>query len=78
MKLVNHTLAQIGLELKISTPLTTYVARHTFASTLKSKEVPASVIKEMMGHANEQTTEIYLKEFSNDVLSVASEHLRID
>lgn len=34
--------------------------------------------KEMMGHANEATTEIYLKEFSNDVLSVASEHLNIE
>jgi len=45
---------------------------------LKSKDVPASVIKEMMGHSNEETTEIYLKEFSNDVLSLASEQLNIE
>jgi len=69
---------KMGVHLGILTSLTTYVARHTFASTLKSKEVPASVIKEMMGHANEQTTEIYLKAFGNDVLSVASEHLNIE
>lgn len=31
-----------------------------------------------MGHANEQTTEIYLKAIGNDVLSVASEHLNIE
>lgn len=78
LKKVNKSLGDIGKELEISTPLTTYVARHTFASTLKSKEIPASVIKEMMGHASEETTEIYLKEFSNDVLSIASEHLNIE
>ncbi|TSA31496.1 MAG: site-specific integrase [Porphyromonadaceae bacterium] len=78
LKKVNDSLDKMGIHLGISTPLTTYVARHTFASTLKSKEVPASVIKEMMGHANEQTTEIYRKAFGNDVLSVASEHLNIE
>lgn len=78
IKKINNALGDIGEDLGISTPLTTYVARHTFASTLKNKDVPASVIKEMMGHANEETTEIYLKEFSNDVLSVASENLNIE
>ena len=78
IKKINYALGDIGEDLGISTPLTTYVARHTFASTLKSKNIPASVIKEMMGHANEETTEIYLKEFSNDVLSVASENLNIE
>jgi len=78
LKAINEAVTDMGKELKILTPLTTYVARHTFAITLKSKDVPASVIKEMMGHANEATTEIYLKEFSNDVLSVASEHLNIE
>ncbi|MBT3243776.1 MAG: tyrosine-type recombinase/integrase [Bacteroidetes bacterium] len=74
----NSSLSDIGSKLEISTPLTTYVARHTFASTLKSKDVSASVIKKMMGHTSEETTEIYLKEFANDVLSVASERLNTE
>lgn len=78
IKKVNDSLEEIRVKVGISTHLTTYVARHTFATTLKNKDVSASVIKEMMGHANEQTTERYLKEFSNDVLSIASELLKIE
>lgn len=78
LKKINKTLSNIGEELEISTPLTSYVARHTFASTMKSRNAPASAIKEMMGHENEETTEIYLKEFSNDVLSQYSDLLDIE
>lgn len=41
-------------------PLTMYVARHSWASIAKSKNIPVSVISEGMGHDSEKTTRIYL------------------
>ena len=41
-------------------PLTMYVARHSWASAAKNKNIPISVISEGMGHDSEKTTQIYL------------------
>lgn len=41
-------------------PLTSYVARHTWASIAKSKNIPVSTISEALGHDSETTTRIYL------------------
>jgi hypothetical protein len=37
----------------------------------------SAIIKEMMGHAKEETTEIYLKGFENKILDDASELLNL-
>jgi len=74
---INRVLKQMGEDLKIPIPLTTYVARHTFASILKSHGTSASIIKEMMGHTKEETTVIYLKEFENETLDRTSELLNL-
>ncbi len=76
-RLVNRVLKQIGEDLGIPIPLTTYVARHSFASILKSHGTSASIIKEMMGHTKEETTVIYLKEFENETLDKTSELLNL-
>ena len=76
-RLVNRVLKEIGKTLEIETPLTTYVARHTFASVLKSQGTSSAIIKEMMGHTKEDTTEIYLKGFENKILDDASELLNL-
>lgn len=73
----NKVLKAIGTSLKIETPITTYVARHSFASVLKRQGTAASIIKEMMGHTKEETTEIYLKNFENETLANASELLKM-
>jgi integrase len=57
---VNHYLKDIGCNLRLNISLTTYVARHTWASVARSKNVPLSVISEGMGHDSEATTRIYL------------------
>lgn len=73
----NKTLKEIGKSLNIETPITTYVARHTFASVLKHQGTAASIIKEMMGHTKEETTEIYLKNFENETLAETSKLLKM-
>lgn len=58
--LVNVKLKKIGEQLGLEIPLTSYVARHSWASIAKSKNIPLSTISEAMGHDSESTTRIYL------------------
>ena len=58
--LVNDKLRRLGERLGLAIPLTSYVARHGWASIALSKHVPLSIICEAMGHDSERTTQIYL------------------
>jgi len=57
---VNCLLKTIGRKLDLPIPLTMYVARHSWASIAKNRNIPISVISECMGHDSESTTQIYL------------------
>ena len=57
---INRQLKVLGKELGMSVPLTHYVARQSWASAARSKNIPISVISEGMGHDSETTTRIYL------------------
>lgn len=57
---INRNLKLIGEQIGLSIPLTTYVARHSWASIAHSKNVSLSVISEALGHDSEKTTRIYL------------------
>jgi len=54
--LLNCHLNALGKQLGLSTPLTMYRARHTWASTALTNNVPISVISQGMGHDSETTT----------------------
>jgi site-specific recombinase XerD len=69
--MVNVDLKDIGKKLEISTKLTTYVARHTFATVMKRNGVPVSLIGQALGHEDEKTTQIYLDSFNMDILEQA-------
>lgn len=60
-RIVNAQLNAIGRRLGLQQPLTTYVARHSWASIARTMDVPIAVISEAMGHTSEHTTRIYLK-----------------
>ena len=66
LKEVNAALKEIANILGIDTPLTTYVARHTYATTLKRKSVDITKISEGLGHADIMTTMAYLEKFNNN------------
>ena len=55
-----------------SQPLTMYVARHSWASAAKAKNVPLSVISEGMGHDSKATTQIYLASLETSVIDKAN------
>ena len=75
LKSVNGELRKIGNELGLTFPLTTYVARHSYASVLKHAGVDVSLISESLGHADLTTTQIYLDSFGNDRIDEAMTHL---
>lgn len=58
--LTNAKLKMLGEQLGLAITLTTYVARHAWASIARSKNIPVSTISEAMGHDSESTTLIYL------------------
>lgn len=68
----NRHLKEIGQMLKLETPLTTYVARHSWATQAKKIGIPTSVISEGLGHTSEKTTQIYLKNFDRSTLDKAN------
>lgn len=70
---VNASLKTIASELELSElKLTTYVARHSFATVMKRSGQSVAIISEAMGHDSESTTQIYLDSFENDVLDEAT------
>lgn len=72
MLLINRYLKTIAELAKISTPLTMYVARHSWASIAQSKNVPMQTISLGMGHDNEETTRIYLASIQTNVIDNAN------
>lgn len=75
LKKVNRDLKVLGGEAKIKIPLTTYVARHSWATIMKNSGIPTAVISEGLGHPDEKTTQIYLEKFENSVLDDANRKL---
>jgi site-specific recombinase XerD len=74
-RLCNHNrrLRSIGKELGLTEPLTTYVARHTFATAGLHKGISKAQIGDMLGHANYNTTEAYFEDFDAEVLDQAAD-----
>ena len=70
--LVNDKLKKLGERLGLGIPLTTYVARHAWASIARSKNIPLSTISEAMGHDSENTTRIYLASLDTSVVDKAN------
>ena len=68
----NRYLKKVGELAGVPIPLTLYVARHSWASAAKSKNIPISVISEGMGHDSEHTTQIYLASLDTAVVDKAN------
>ena len=72
---VNENLKEIADKLGLPIPLTTYVARHTFATVLKRSGVNIAIISESLGHSDLATTQIYLDSFENSQIDEAMKNL---
>lgn len=73
---INQNLQLLSKKLNVNIKLTTYVARHTFASVLQKSGVNIGIISESLGHTNQKTTQIYLNGFENTQIDEAMKNLR--
>lgn len=72
---VNANLKRIAEMAGLKINLTTYVARHTFATVLKRSGVNIAIISESLGHSDLETTQIYLDSFENSQIDEAMKNL---
>ena len=68
----NYKLVELGDYLKIHTRLSTYTARHTWATLAYHCEIHPGIISEAMGHSSISVTEMYLKPFQNEKIDQAN------
>jgi len=71
---VNACLKKIAKIIGIEN-LTSYVARHSYATVLKNSGVNIALISETLGHSDLKTTQIYLDSFENEQIDAALENL---
>jgi integrase/recombinase XerD len=62
-KMINKHIKKIAKDLQITQKVTTYTARHSFATVLKRSGASVEFISESLGHSNLATTENYLADF---------------
>ena len=72
---VNTELRTFATELGITAEVTTYVARHSFATILKKSGVNIGIISQALGHQDIKTTQIYLSKFDNEQVDEAMKNL---
>jgi integrase len=68
VKNTNKYMKRIAGELGLNVNLTTYVARHTYATVLKRSGVSMEYISETLGHSDMKTTKNYLDSFEDDMM----------
>ena len=71
----NHQLALLGELLGIKGKLSSYAARHTWATTAYYCEIHPGVISEAMGHSSITVTETYLKPFHSKKIDDANRRI---
>lgn len=65
---INNYMKKIGKKLAFDLALTTYVARHSFATVLKRSGSSTEYISESLGHSDIKTTANYLDSFEQDTM----------
>jgi len=72
---INNELHKIADKLSIKEDVTTYVARHSFATVLKKSGVNIGIISQALGHQDIKTTQIYLSKFDDEQVDSAMQNL---
>jgi integrase/recombinase XerD len=75
LRKINEGLKEIAEIVGIKSVLTTYVARHSYATIMKKNGISTSIISQALGHDSEKTTQIYLESFENSVIDEASKQV---
>ena len=71
----NKLLKRISKILDLDISLSSYTARHSWATAARNHNVPISVISAGMGHTTEKTTQIYLASLESSVIDQANQNI---
>ena len=66
IKTINKYIGRIATKVGIAKKVTTYTARHSYATRLKQMGAPIEFIKESLGHSDSKTTQSYLDSFDDE------------
>ncbi len=75
VKTINKYMKLIGEDVGFEKPLTTYSARHSFATVLKRSGAPTEFISDSFGHKSLHTTEAYPDSFEDQTRRKFMENL---
>lgn len=75
IKTINKYMKRIAHNVGINKDVTTYFARHSFATILKRSGTNIAMISDLLGHSTLNTTESYLASFENDQISKQTDAL---
>ncbi len=76
-KIINKYMKQIVSGLGINKNVTTYYARHSFATVLKRSGTTIEMISELLGHSSVDVTESYLDSFEKEQIQKETDVLTI-
>ena len=72
---INRNLKKIGRMAGLRIPLTTYVARHTWATTMRDMGYDLSIVSTGLGHDSLKTTQIYLSSIDTTTVMKANKKM---
>ncbi len=74
-KNVNKYMKRIAKELELNKEVTTYFARHSFATVLRNSGASTEFISEALGHSSMKTTQSYLAGFEQEIIHKTTDAL---
>ena len=74
-KNINKYMKLIAAELEINREVTTYFARHSYATVMRNSGASTSYISQALGQSNEKVTQNYLAGFEQEAIHKATEAL---
>jgi integrase len=72
LRRLNKWLHRLGITSGLNISVSSYCARHTWATLAKYCHIPVTVIAECLGHSSPTTTESYLKGYDDEVMAHAN------
>ena len=72
LRLYNKHLYRLSERLELGLRLTSYVARHTWATLAYNEDIPVAKISAGLSHASEEITHTYLRSFSAEQLAMVN------
>jgi len=68
----NSSISRLALSLGITSPVSSYTLRHSWATAALRRHVPIELISAALGHRSIRTTQIYLSGFSAAEIGAAN------